>query len=418
MPSMLTCKSFRMGIAIFARARFWTTAARYRIKKSKQALAADRCSAYWAGLVSGLLLFAVALPVGASALSDLAATMKAGEWKELTTSGFENGGILEPPGGDGSLLEFMDEAQRNPFTKKIYIIGCSRAFSGTGAYVCNNTTGDEDAGWIEYDEATNTWRDMPVAAIRTFPHTYDNAALDPATGTYYFREDTGKVWQYTGGTWSRIPDVASSQYVTTCCTAFEYFPEAKGLIFIELKSTNSLLRWLPGESTWTVVSSTPLTSDAFHVFSEYSAKRKLLYVGGGTKDPNKLWMIDAGLKFTRAADAPTPIGHDGDLAVNTVDPITGNLLIFTGDDTGNTATTRQTYEYNPDTNQWTQHGAHPLHNGYDLRAAAVPIPEYGVIFLVAYKFANSKVYLYKHSSGAGSPLDTTPPNPPLNHKAK
>jgi len=368
-------------------------------------------------VVSGLLGFVVGTPAGASALGDLAATMNPGEWKELATNGFESGGILVPAGGDGNILEFMDEAQRNPITKKIYIMGCARATSGTGAYVCGST-GAEDAGWIEYDEATNSWRRMPNSPVSPGFHSYDNAALDPATGVYYYREIGGRVLQYTNGQWSRLPDIANSQYATVCCTGFEYFPEAGGLIFLELNPTNypqgALLRWRPGEGGWTAVTnSVPLSTTGYHVFSEYSAARKLLYVGGGTDDRNRLWMVSPNFNFTRAADAPVSIGHNGDRAVNTVDPVTGNLLVFTGDDTGSVGTQRKVFEYNPSTNQWTEHGSHQLHNGYDLMAAATPIPEYGVVFVVAYKYTNSKVYLYKHSPGGGNPIDTTPPAAPL-----
>jgi hypothetical protein len=327
------------------------------------------------------------------------------------TNGFDAGGILVPPGGEGTIIEYMDEAQRNPLTKKIYLIGCSRATGGSGAYVCGNT-GAEDAAWIEYDENNNSWRDMPASAVNPGFHSYDHAALDPATGTYYYREISGKVWQYAGGQWSALPNIANSQYATVCCTGFEYFPEAGGLLFLETSSSNypngALLRWRPGENTWSAVAnSVPLTLGNYHVFSEYSATRKLLYVGGGVNDSSRLWTIKPDFSFTRVADAPVPLGHGGHSPVHTVDPITGNLLVFSGD-TGNSATALRVFEFNPDTNQWTQHGTHALHNGYSLQAAGVPVPEHGVIFVVAFKFSSSKVYLYKHSAGGGTP---TPPRP-------
>ena len=63
----------------------------------------------------------------ATPLGDLAAQMQPGEWRELVTQNF--GGMTLPNyAGDGSspFIEFTDEAQRNPATKRIYILGCAR----------------------------------------------------------------------------------------------------------------------------------------------------------------------------------------------------------------------------------------------------------------------------------------------------
>jgi len=87
-------------------------------------------------LAASVAVFAmVPLASRATPLGDLAATVQPGQFKVLTTNNFNlngvPGGILVPPGGSGSILEYTDEAQRNPVTKKIYIIGCARSSDGS-----------------------------------------------------------------------------------------------------------------------------------------------------------------------------------------------------------------------------------------------------------------------------------------------
>lgn len=342
-------------------------------------------------LAIALMFFAT--QARATALSDLAAAMQPGEWRELSTTGFNTGGILVPTGGAGNIIEYTDEVQRNPLTKKMYIIGCARSNAGAGNYQCGNT-GTEDAGWVEFDENTNTWSRMPTAPTDTGFHTYDHAAIDPATGDYYFRELTNRVWKYSGGQWTSLPAIAPSAYDTTCCGGLEFFPERNELIFAD--GTNQRLYvWRPGQTSWSTVSIGPVLGD-YEIFSEYSARRKVLYMGGGNGDDFGLVVMNEQGQLTRAASSPAALGQSG--SVQSVDPNTGNLLLFSSDN--------QIYEYDPSTNSWASRGSHPLNGSYDFMAAAAPIPEYGVVFAVKYDFGNSKVYLYKHTNASATPAPT------------
>ena len=100
----------------------------------------------------------------------------------------------------------------------------------------------------------------------------------------------------------------------------------------------------------------------------------------------------------------------------TIDPVTGNLLALSAGTPG----TGRVYEYNPDTNQWTQNGTHPLGTPEgQVIAVLTPVPEYGVVFVVNYRQGNSKVYLYRHSAGTGSPAPSASvPNPPTSLAAQ
>lgn len=364
-----------------------------------------------ASLVFAVVLFSFPMMVPASVLGDLAATMQPGEWKEVPQgSSFGGGSIFVPAGGKGNIFEYMDEAQRNPFTKKIYIIGCARATEGFGAYQCGSTTA-EDAKFIVYDEVTNSWAVMPSAPINTFPHTYDHAALDPSTGDYYFREDHNKaIWRYTGGGWIKLPP-APNLGTEPGSNAAEFFPELGGLVVPNPRNNGGeIYLYSVATDSWSVIPD-DFAGD-YSQFTEYNPVQKFLYFGGGVGAGSNLYKLDVNKKVTRLADAPVTLGTGSACgAVQTLDPLTGNLVVFSCD--------KNTYEYSPSSNSWRKTGTHLLVYT-DLEAAAVPLPEYGVIFVTVDTGSggSGKVYLYKHSAGSSPPPDITPPAAPANPKVK
>ncbi len=361
--------------------------------------------AFFCGLLAFALSNAHATALG-TALGDLAANMQPGEFKVLNTNNFGGGAIFVPSGGDGGMQEYSDEALRNPITKKIYMIGCVRATGGTGAYVCDNSS-SEDAKWIEYDENNNSWKTMSATPFSLWPHSYDRAALDPATGDYYYRVNlTDDIWRFRNGSWSTIPKVAKSG---SCCDGIEYFPDLGGLVVPD-QPGGQIHVYRPATNIWQTLPG-PLPIGEFSFFTEYSAKHKLLFIGGGYLAPRVLLKMDATGKVTRVADPPVDLEIRICGSVNTIDPVSGNLVVFSCN--GNI------YSYDPVSNAWAQHGTHSLVAlGTNLWTAAVPIPEHGVIFLASYQGGGTGVvYLYKHSPGSVQ-LDTVPPAAPVNLKVK
>jgi hypothetical protein len=346
----------------------------------------------------------------ATALGDLAAQMQPGEWRELATIGFDGGAILLPNfAGDGSspIIEFTDEAQRNPLTKKIYILGCARGSPGGSglAYNCGST-GAEDAGFIEYDETSNSWRRMPTAPVCAAPHAYDHAALNPATGEYFFLESnqvqSRDFWKLSGGQWTTLP------YPSGTLSGFgglEFFPELGAFVFVDGGAgfPPAVFTLPSGATAWTKTDlGHPIGKD--HNFSEYSAKHKLLFLGGGAGGDRVLLKMDATGRITRAADAPIPLGVYGSGGRQTTDPVTGNLLAL---ETGGNV-----YEYDPTVDRWTRQGPHPLTGVYgSVIAVLTPVPEHGVVFAVKWNAGSGTVYLYKHSAGGAPPPPTPPPAP-------
>jgi hypothetical protein len=102
--------------------------------------------------------------------------------------------------------------------------------------------------------------------------------------------------------------------------------------------------------------------------------------------------LDAQGVITRAADSPVSLGIGGTFGRQSIDPLTGNLLVF---DTPSSSV----YSYNPVTNVWLKHGSHPLNDAYGAQISVfTPVSEYGVVFVVKWNGASSKVYLYKHKA--------------------
>lgn len=375
---------------------------------------------FFAVTSAALGLAAIVPGAGASALGDLAAQMQPGEWRELKTNNFT--GILLPNfAGDGSspFIEFTDRAVRNPLTKKVIILGCSRgAPGGNGkAYSCGGQA-DEDSGFVEYDENSNSWTRRTDGPVSGGPHAYNHATLNPANGDYFYRESNQlsnfKLWKWSGGQWTTLttPPNTFSGF-----GALEFFPERNALVFVDGGDgfPAKVLTLPSGSSSW---SSTPVNAPIgkFSNFSQYSPKRKVLFFGGGTDGDRVLVKMDAQGTITRCADAPLSIGVFGSNGRQSIDPVTGNLLAF---DSG-TPNTGHVFEYDPGTNQWTKHGTHPLGTSSgQVISVMTPVQEQGVILVVNFNYGNDKVYLYRHSAGKGDPVPTTKtPQPPSNVSAQ
>jgi hypothetical protein len=331
-----------------------------------------------------LLIFVVSTLTG-SALSDLAASLQAGEWGVLSTNNFQNGSILRTD-DNGTLTEYSDEAQWDPVGQKLYIMGTAR-----GACACYGTNNQK---WVTYDEATNAWTAMPRPSFYWGFHGYDHAALDPVRRHYYIRSVASReVHRYdiTAAQWSSIPDMPTSYQA--CCSALEYFPEIDRVVF-SYPVENEFHLYNPATNTWSsVIPWGYSVGNTIHNITEYDAVNKVIYFSGenGTTD---LFQLDTAGNVTKLANAPVSLGISGTCTQHTVDPVTGKFLLFKPDS--------NIYEYDPAGNSWRTTGKHPLFNPiYSGRMIAVSakIPEYGVIISVKWDGGNSKVYLYRHMAG-------------------
>lgn len=395
-------------------------------------------SVFKGNVLSGLvLLIACAASTHASVLSDTAASLRAQQWVELNTLGFNNGDILyttasTPAAGvdrSNKIIDFAESATWDPIQRQFLFLGAPHGKAWR---------------FIIYDEASNTWRDGPLphavmaygsnataectVVVKTSDttsisnncggHAFDWNAIDPATGRFFHH-----YWKYgpeldiynvATGLWSRSGSPpAAIQYDMVKDVfkygAMEWFPDMNRLVMtvagrvVRVDVDNNQWEQLP--TRYSVG-----TGDTYHNVMEYSPVQKVLVFGGGNVfsspyDPSSnrkdLYRMDASGTVTRLTDAPFYLRVTGGGAGEsfpgsniTVDPVSGKFLVLNKD--------KQFYELDALANTWraiTNVPAIPAH------AVAAAVSNYGVIMYVA----ETKVWLYKHSDACQNcPPPATP----------
>jgi len=335
-------------------------------------------------------------------LGDLAAQMQPDTWAELNTTGLDGGLLISDTNSGSYIIQYMDKATWDPITRQVLFIGGPH----TGM-----------PKFIVYSESSNIWRREPDAYWWRDIHGYQHNAINVAAGEFYHRPyDTTRVYKYkiATKTWSDLPPIPMES--KQVAGALEYFPERNGLLFID--GDWGAFFFDMNSNTWNMIANTSNVVDTtlptlpmgpYHNFAVYSPIHKVIVFGGGNGSSD-VYKFDAAGKLTTMKDAPIGLGIAQ--TIFTVDPVTGNFLIFTKG--------KSVYEYNPADDKWTSLSIStpPFFDvGADdpiFGTIAVPISSHGVIMFVNFDFAGSKVYLYKHSPTP--PGDTTPPGAPTGVK--
>ncbi|MCF6264862.1 MAG: hypothetical protein L3J24_14920 [Xanthomonadales bacterium] len=404
----------------------------------------------------GLFLMTAPILGIASVLSDLAASLAPGEFVELEISGSVStcDAMVQPlptltptatlvpdPDHDhsfitvwdpyppsrlnyyGNILEFTDEAQWYPETREVYIMGTRRPYQRW------------DQGFVKYTEATNSWTILDLPSFGIGAHGYDNAAMDVSRGHFYWSRigQSRIVWRMDMSTnvWQQLDNapIQSGQF-----SALEFFPELDRMVFFDgrVPAASKYALYNPDPEIESWESPVTLPSDrsfgGISHFSEYNQDRGMMFFGGGfhysaggtIPDPTpevdelrRFYMLDSNKVVTRLADPPTFLGQTGAGPVQTIDPNTGNLVVFQGASDDRTCLPNNApypiWEYDLDTDTWRQTGEQRLSSLYcSMDTVAVPLYDYGVIFIVSVKSdTNCKVHLYKHSPGEDPDLDIT-----------
>jgi hypothetical protein len=346
-----------------------------------------------------LVLFAVILtishnPVMAQpAIATLAASMQAGEWKELNTIGFNNGDVLNVT--NGSVFSYADEAVWDPATKRWFFMGASHG--GTTAQTAS----------LRYDAASNTWTRLPLIDFSNFPitHAYDMQALDPQTGTHYYRRFNRKdLFAFDTRNGTAPKKVLEGHAMWQCITSgIEYFPEMDALVIYDSQNGNV---WKYDIRTGSAVrlGQAPGQTSTYHQFARYNPVHGVVIFGGGNAS-RKLWKLDANGAITSLTTAPIGIGITQ--TVQVVDPASGEMLFFSREGSFR--------GYNVKTNTWRSLSGSsvPFLSSYTGNGVvASPVSEYGVIMFVV-DGGSAGVWIYKHAAGTVS-NDTTPPGLPGN----
>jgi len=322
--------------------------------------------------------------------------MQPGTFAELTPmNGWNNGGILNPLDVSGCMpsdyiTQYSDKAGWDPINQRILYLG--------------QTHGECYAGrFVSYDVGTNSWAELPwpsyicqsgTQSSPCFDHAYDNNAVDPATGDFYYRNYNSLTFlHFHNGSWTKLSQPATQNF--QCCSALEFFPEMNRLLFLD--GDWGLWAYNPSNGSWAALANTnganavaglpnlPMSSTA--VFAHYDPVLKIVLFGGGTH----LYKLNSSGVITTLKTPPAALGPTN--AVVASDPVGGKFIVLAGS---------AMYQYDASTDTWTQlaisvptvlSGLDGVGDGL----VSADIPLYGVIMYIKYDNASSKVYLYKHS---------------------
>jgi uncharacterized protein (TIGR03382 family) len=325
-------------------------------------------------------------PAMATPLSELAATLAPGEFAELET---ENGGpvLAETMGGaTGSILPYSEDAVWDARTGRYYFIGSDHIYDGDSS----------TPRFVAYDEADNRWLVMPEPGWfpRGTRHGYDHSAM--LDGRLYhitvIRGEPLHELDPISGAWTERAALEDTGY--NRFGGLEPFPALGGLVYVE---NTSLFLWERDADRWTTLES-GLPMGDYHNFAEYNPVHEVVIFGGGN-DSGVVHVLEADRSVRRAPDAPFPLRVNS--AIVTVDPLSGDYLVFGGDG--------EFWVFDATTDEWRlQPVTVPFfglrEGAVDLMIAA-PIDSYGVVMFVQHTDPGDtpevNVWLYKHSPGMG-----------------
>ncbi len=365
-------------------------------------------------LRAALILLVLAWPSvgGATALSDKASSLKAGQglnsWGQLTGVGGLS--LLNDCGNQGTNLPFAEGLEWNPLEGAAYYFGSDDPINCTDDPA--TTTIDESKSYhLQYLEQTNTWLRLPTGPYAASPylHQYDGSAIDWRNGVYYYMGCCGgqlRQYDLETGVWSSRGD---SVPAFDCCSGIEYFPERQA-VYLFTPGTPGVLRYLAdGGTTWQSVS-VPAGCDAvYHAYIEYNPVKKGIIFGGGNGTKTVCWLGETGSVAVKASYPGASSLRNPSVEITT-DPVSGDFLVLAG--VGQS--TPEWYQYDVTTNIWTNLGASNVPTDLFAQATfagdwpaplAVPIPQWGVtMWVVCQPPASSggpyracTQWLYKHT---------------------
>lgn len=309
----------------------------------------------------------------ASVLSEAAARLQPGESIRIQTD--LPGSLLAPD--NANFLMWGSSGGWDPVRNQLKFVG--------------KRDGPNPFRFLIYDEADDRWELGPSPLPEdSFGHAYDHNAMDPVTGTAYFRRyNSDRIYSYDGNSWTRETDMPARGRIAAAITWWN----GKGLIFSDSRDIRIL-----EQGSWRDIADSP-HDFVYHNVSEYSAEADIMIFGGGNGGRN-MYKLTRNEQISAIATPPFNLGSSSSQAVLSADPAS---KLFVGYE----KKTRNWTVYDPDTNQWSdlpqssgdgsspQQGAPNLSTGHNA-VIGVPIPAYGVIMYVQYLgSSNAGVWLFK-----------------------
>lgn len=332
----------------------------------------------------------VSAPPSGSSLSALAASMTAGTWAQLNTTGL-NAAILVGL-STGNMIPYTNCGAWDPVHKKAHILGQD---ARAGAF-----------RHITFDDATTAWTTTFADVGFNGGHGYDHLVCDPNTGDLYsatYGSAPIAKWTYGAGSWDsswKAKPSGSNITFGTCwwSGALVNVTGSQGALVIHEAAFGQI--WVLDIQTgsWVTNDQSPVAlSPGYHNLAAYSAQNNCMVFGGGNNYGKQLWRYSSNGVITQYADAPTP-GPNIGIQQGTLseDPVTGRMLILTQS---------QLWELNPATGAYVQQTGSRVPpaevNTCDDTSNAncvIPISTYGVTMVVSADGASSSnTYLYKHA---------------------
>jgi len=321
----------------------------------------------------------------ASVLSNLAASMKPGEWKELVTDSFNVNGKNIMDRCVHSLLAFSNSVFWDSTKSQMYILG-----SGHGEWATGNCI-----GFLRYDEATNTWTTLEKPPFYTdMQHAWDMTAFDPVKRDFYQKTSvTEATYKYNidSAQWNKVADLFDDK--EDCrLGALEFFPEMKSLFYYQSTQLLDLQT-----HKWTPLTN-PYRADnyGYNVFAEYNSRLKIMLAGGGGNS-NKLYRINGQGEFVKEGPAPIPLAVTK--TVQFANSTTGKFIFYD-------MLSRTLYNYDAFADTWkAEPDSAPMLNNYADYQNLVGgyLSTHKVAIFLQWRGLNSKIYLFKPDPTLASP---------------
>jgi hypothetical protein len=341
-------------------------------------------------IIALIICSCLSLPARATVLGDVAAGMAPGSWTLLNTNNFSYE-LLEDA-GNYNIFEYCDNATWDAKTEQVLFLSSGHTVPG------------KHGAFIRYQANDNTWYEHSIPSLMAEPrHGYDHNAIDPVKGIFYHRvRGTNQFIKYDTQTkqWSNI----ARNNITgdgACCNAIAYFPEMKGLVYLDANA-NGLYLWNEANNSWSTLK-TGLSLGSYQGYAEYNPVHKVVIAGGGNGS-NTVYKLDASGTVTKMNNAPIGVGIMQ--TVITVDPVSGDYLVLD--------VNKNFWIYDVTTDTWTkQPGMAPIFVFGEpvFATVATPVSTYGVTMFLKcspYDPVQRNVVLYKHSASSRIELAENP----------
>jgi len=221
---------------------------------------------------------------GKTALSKLAAGMKAGTWAELETEMPQGLWTAPQPSKGLHIGTWSDDAHWDSRTGQFLFFGVRQARK-----------------FVAYSEETNAWRVIEFAGevnapklLQQFGHQYSNNSLDAERSRFYTR---GYRYDLLTNKWKELPPAKPARNSMT----YEYFSAMDGLLSLARQPPGTLRFYSEQRQEWSSLGVIPV--HGYHSLVRHNPFRKEVLFAGGN-DSQAVVILSKDGKTRRMKDFP------------------------------------------------------------------------------------------------------------------